>query len=183
MRQRYGEYGVDWTDADAGTKSYLGYDATYKILKDDAFSGINGQTYHSISATILIGAENEYAQYDETLDEWLHAKNGLIRDIYYSFSKAEEENNPQYMMPVIYYTEEEALETENEQINVKSVINSYQMKFVVGTGGLDPNSNSDWNIYLGELKDNGVEDWQAQLQRIYEQNGYKEAVLNGTAYI
>ena len=183
MRQRYGEYGVDWTDADEGTKSYLGYDATYKLINDNAFSGINGQTYHSVSATILIGAENEYAQYDETLDKWLHAKNGLIRDIFYSFDKAEKENNPKYMMPVIYYTEEDALETENEQINVKSVINSYQMKFVIGAGGLDPNSNSDWNIYLGELKDNGVEKWQAQLQRIYEQNGYKQAVLDGTAYI
>ena len=183
MRQRYGEYGVDWNDADAGAKSYLGYDATYKIVKDDAFSGINGQTYHSISATILIGAENEYAQYDETLDKWLHAKNGLIRDIYNNFNKAEKENNPKYMMPVIYYTQEQTEETQFESMNVKSVINSYRMKFATGVGGLDPSSNSDWNIYLGELKDQGLEKWQSQVQSIYEQDGYKEAVMSGNAYI
>ena len=183
MRQRYGEYGVDWTDADPGTKSFLGYDATYKIIKDDAFSGINAQTYHSIDATILIGAENEYAQYDETLDEWLHAKNGLLRDIFNNFNKAEQENNPKYMLPVIYYDEEEDLLTENERSNVKSVINSYQMKFVVGAGGLDPSSNSDWNIYLGELKDNGLQTWLDQLQRMYVEDGYKADVMDGTAYI
>lgn len=183
MRQRYGEYGVDWTDADPGSKSYMGYDATFKILKDDAFSGQNNQTWHDIEATILIGAENEYAQYDETIDQWQHAKNGLIRDIYNNFSKAEKENNPQYMLPVIFYDEDEDLLTENERANVTSVVNSYRLKFISGTGALDPSSDSDWKIYLGELQDNGLQKWLDQLQRMYEDDGYYQAVMDGTAYI
>lgn len=182
MRQRYGEYGKDWTDADPGSKSYLGYDATYKILRDDAFSGQNNQTWHDIEATILIGAENEYAQYDETIDPWQHAKNGLIRDIYNNFSKAEKENNPKYIMPVIYYDEDEDLLTENERGNVTSVINSYRMKFISGTGAMDPSSNSDWKIYLGELQDNGLQTWLDQLQRMYTEDGYYAKVMDGTAY-
>ena len=37
-RQYYGEKGVDWVDADAGTTSYIGWDADIKFLKSGAFA-------------------------------------------------------------------------------------------------------------------------------------------------
>jgi len=181
IRQRYGQEGVDWVKADEGTKSFMGYDAKIKILNDNAFSGINNQTWHSIDCCILLGAENEYVQYDESVKEsnpWLYYKNGLLRDLSVSFVNAEKNKNPKYILPKIYYDKEENLLTEDERSNVKSMWRTYSMSFIMGANKLDINNDASWNEYLKALDDAGLQTWLEQVQRMYEEDGYKEIVLN-----
>ena len=177
IRMRYGQEGVDWEKADEGSKSFLGYDAKIKILRDDAFSGMNNQTWHSIDCCILMGAENEYVQYDGAMDKWLYAKNGLMGDIVKNFKEAEKNNSPKYILPDMYLNKEEELLTEDIINNCKSTYRSYSMAFVIGANKLDPRVDADWQKYINQLNTDGLADWLAQYQRIYDAN-YKAGVLD-----
>ena len=177
IRMRYGQEGVDWEKADEGSKSFLGYDAKIKILRDDAFSGMNNQTWHSIDCCILMGAENEYVQYDGAMDKWLYAKNGLMGDIVKNFKEAEKNNSPKYILPDMYLNKEEELLTEDIINNCKSTYRSYSMAFVIGANKLDPRVDADWQKYINKLNTDGLADWLAQYQRIYDAN-YKAGVLD-----
>lgn len=175
-RQRYGEKGVDWTDADEGTKSMLGWDADIKLLKDDAFTGKNNQTWKDVAASLLPNAENESVQLDESTDPWMQKKFALLRGIYES-SLAARERNPQYLMPKVVMTDDEMEEIEFERRNCKDTVLSYRVKFI--SGELDPNKNADWNTYINELNGHGLTKWKNHMQKLYNER-YMASVLDGT---
>lgn len=176
-RQRYGQKDVDWVEADPGTTSFMDLPATIKLLNDAAFSSINNQTWHAITACVLPNAENEVVQYDETNTEWMQYKLGLNAQQHTYFYEAVEKNNPQYIMPMLVYGTEESEATINERNNCKSVVESYRMKFILGTEGLDVSNDAHWQMYLDELKKEGLQVWYDQAQEIYTNNGYYEEVI------
>ena len=92
-RQRYGEYGVDYTDADPGTTSFLGQPAEIKVLNESAFTGQNNCCWHGIQGTILIQAENEVCQLTEDMGEWVNHKMKIMGDCYWNYVDAENNNN------------------------------------------------------------------------------------------
>ncbi|MBP3305242.1 MAG: extracellular solute-binding protein [Oscillospiraceae bacterium] len=175
-RQRYGEKGVDWDDADPGATSFLGHKADIKIMNPGAFTEMNNTTWHSIGQTILTNAENETVQLDDSSSAWDKHKLNLSANQFFSFTKARE-NNPKYLMPAIVLNADETEETKNERSNTQKVISSYRLNFIKGNDGLDPNNDAHWAQYLNELQTQGLSAWLAQYQRLYVADGYMDRVL------
>lgn len=169
IRMRYGQYGVDWTDADAGAKSYLGYDAKVKVLNEDAYVGVNNQTWHTISGTILLNSENETCQIDDTMAPWTQAKMKLMADCYNYFREAELNNNPKHIFTGMVYPEDESEATQHIRNNVRDVFTTMSAKFICGTDGADPNDDAQWQAYLNEIQNQGYQEYYKQAQRLYDE--------------
>ena len=170
-RQRYGEYGVDYIDADPGTKSFLGRDAEIKVLNESAFSGQNNCCWHGIMGTILIEAENEVCQLTEDMGEWVNYKMTNMAAAYNNYVKAETENNPdpKYIMPDIVTPVEVSDADANERSNSQSVISEALSSFCCGTGVYNnPNDDAQWAAYIKALEDQGYQKWMEYRQAVCE---------------
>ena len=170
-RQRYGEYGVDYVDADAGTKSFLGRDAEIKVLNESAFSGQNNCCWHGIMGTILIEAENEVCQLTEDMGKWVNYKMTNMAAAYNNYVKAETENNPdpKYIMPDIVTPVEVSEADANERSNSQSVISEALSSFCCGTGTYNnPNDDAQWNAYIKALEEQGYQKWMEYRQAVCE---------------
>ena len=170
-RQRYGEYGVDYVDADPGTKSFLGRDAEIKVLNESAFSGQNNCCWHGIMGTILIEAENEVCQLTEDMGEWVNYKMTNMAAAYNNYVKAETENNPdpKYIMPDIVTPVEVSDADANERSNSQSVISEALSSFCCGTGVYNnPNDDAQWAAYIKALEDQGYQKWMEYRQAVCE---------------
>ena len=170
-RQRYGEYGVDYVDADPGTKSFLGRDAEIKVLNESAFSGQNNCCWHGIMGTILIEAENEVCQLTEDMGKWVNYKMTNMAAAYNNYVKAETENNPdpKYIMPDIVTPVEVSEADANERSNSQSVISEALSSFCCGTGTYNnPNDDAQWNAYIKALEEQGYQKWMEYRQAVCE---------------
>lgn len=166
LRQRYGEKGVDWDDADEGTKSYIGIDAEIKVLNPYAYTTGN-QTWHAIKATLLEYPEDEATQMtdDGGYTSW---KLNLVADTWANFV-AQREALPEVRMPHTIRTQEQSTETEIERDNVQNWIESMSAKFATGKDGADPTNNKQWQEYLAEFDKIGYETWRKQAQTLYDE--------------
>lgn len=165
MRSRYGEYGINWTDADEGAKSDMGLDATFKLISDPL--GVQGaQRWAKMGPVLNIMAEAETAQVSEEMSEWARLKSALHAEAYQNFLAAEEKNNPETIVTGLTYTEEENDKWAVTRANVGDRYAKAQTEFC--TGVLNPNNDADWNKYLQELKDLGIDDFRNLAQTAYD---------------
>lgn len=167
MRCRYGEYGVNWTDASEGAKSDLGLDATYKLISDPLKMQSTAK-WAVIASTLNVYAEGETAEIAEEMTEWMKTKSKMHAEAYRLFEKAEVENNAKAGIapPFAAATEEEKKSVEAERINVSERANRAQTEFCTGT--LDPNSDADWQAYLDQLDGYGMTKYLEYLQMLYD---------------
>jgi putative aldouronate transport system substrate-binding protein len=167
MRSRYGEYGVNWTDADEGAKSDMGMDATYKLIQDP--HKVQGtQKWAKMGPVLNIMAEGELAQVSEEMSDWAKLKSKLHAESYQNMLAAEEKYNPKVIVGRLKYTQEENDKWATTRTNVGDRASKAQTEFC--TGILDPNSDADWNNYLKELKDLGLDDFRNLVQTAFDRN-------------
>lgn len=166
LRQRYGEKGVDWDDADEGTKSYIGIDAQIKVLNPYAYTTGN-QTWHAIKATLLEYPEDEATQMGDG-DDYNSWRLRLVADTWSNFT-AQREALPEVRMPHTIRTQEQSAETEIERDNVQNWISSMSAKFATGKDGADPSDDKQWKEYLDEFDKIGYETWRKQAQTLYDE--------------
>ena len=177
-RQRYGDKGVDWVDADPGAQSFLQQQADIKVLNEDAFIGKNNCCWHLIMGTVLIYAENETVQLSDDLDEWTKHKMRIMGDCYYNYVDAEKNNNPdaKYLLPNLVVPEEVSDADNNERSNSQSLINEARSSFCLGTGKYnDPTNLALWAEYVAEVESLGYKTWMQNRQLVYE-NLYPERI-------
>ena len=78
------------------------------------------------------------------------------------YDAAAKENNPEVVCPVLRYTP--------DSLELRTAVNDYFKtatdEFILGTR--DPNSNEDWNQYLSDLEELGLEEYVALAQAAYE---------------
>ena len=169
MRVRYGEYGVNWDYPDEGAVSELGLPAAYKLHWDP----LNGQTtakWSFIASAFNTAAEGETAQMSDQMTEWQIKKAALHAESVELFQWVEENrNNPDEMCPLLTFTEDEKEETSVERTNVDNRASKAQAEFCTGT--LNPNSDADWNAYLKQLNELGLEIYQEYMQKGYDRGG------------
>lgn len=165
MRVRYGEYGVNWKDADPGAKSDVGLDATYKLLVDPLVT--QNTAVWGIASTLNIMAEGETAQVDE-MSEWHQLKSAMHAESNRMFVESEENNNPEYICPLLRLTEEEKEQYEMVLTNVATFYTRAQTDFCKGLAGYDPYNDTDWANYLKELENLGLEDYLKVHQMAYD---------------
>ena len=165
MRIRYGELGPNWDYADEGAKSDIGLDATYKLISDPLTQQSTAK-WAKIASTLNVYAEGETAQVADNMDEWTQKKSKLHADNYALFCESEAENNPKIICPTLIYTEDEKELTSMERTNTSDRAAKAMTEFC--TGVLDPNSDADWNAYLKELDDLGMQVWLELAQTTYD---------------
>ena len=171
LRIRYGEYGVNWTDADPGAKSEYGIDAQYKML-DDPFMQQNAAMWGDIASTLNDYAEGESAQMADQLDPWQKHKSSMLATAYSYYEKAVENNNDKFLKDpflqsfVMNTEEEDAISV--TKTNVNSFINSSVKDFITGSNNQDINNDAHWKAFLSKLDELGYKDLQAAYQKCYE---------------
>ena len=171
LRIRYGEYGLNWTDPDPGSKSEYGIDAEYKML-DDPFMQQNNTMWGDIASTLLAHAEGESAQIADELDPWQAHKSGMLATAYSYYLTAVEKNNPNFLKDpflqsfVMNSQEEESISM--ARTNVNYLINSSVRDFVCGTNNKNINNDAQWKAFLDELNKLGYEDVRAMYQKCYD---------------
>ncbi len=166
MRVRYGEYGVNWTDADEGAKSDMGLDAVYKLI-DDPLTQQNTAHWGTIASCFNHYAEGETAQISEDMDEWTAKKSQMHAESRRIFEAAREANNPKEVCPTLVTSTEEQEAIEAVTTNIGDLTKKKEMAFVTGVGA-DINSDADWNAFLKELEDLGLAEYQKYVQTAYD---------------
>ena len=164
-RLRYGEQGVNWDYADAGTESYIGKPAEIKIL-DDPFAKLNSCLWGDMAASLLTDAEGESAEKVEGTDAWADYKNTIVAEQVANYHAAAEANNPKTLCPPLIQTTQEKDEILQIKSDVLTIINKCRAQFA--NGELDPNDDAAWSSYLAQLDTLGLAQYQAQSQAIYD---------------
>ncbi len=165
MRMRYGEKEVDWTKADANTKSYIGMDAEIKLI-NNVFSTQSSQMWNQVACSVVINAENEVTQVED-MSEWFTYRNKVFGEQHDNYWAAVEKYNPT-KVPSYSYTEQEKLDLEMIKSNCSTYMGNSRTQFVSGT--IDPNSDADWNTYLKNFEDMGLATWLATSQTAMERS-------------
>ena len=165
MRMRYGEYGVNWTDATPGAISAVGLECSYKLIQDP-LGRQNTYMWSTMSPTFNMYAEAEDAELSENMSEWDKGRYKLLADHSKLFEEAEKNNNPETVCPKLYYTTQETNEILQTRLNVNDYWRECQTDFILGK--LNPDSDADWNAYLAKLKELGVESVLEYAQRAYD---------------
>lgn len=168
MRMRYGEYGVNWVDADEGSVSDYGLPATYKLIQDP-LPIQNTAMWCKIACSLGIYAEGETAQISDTMDEWTAHKSQLHALSRQYFDTAAEKNNPTEICPTLAHSTEDSEDTEMVRTNIKSYVEQRQVDFIKGENGWDINDDADWATYLQWIKDNGYDQYQEYMQSAYDE--------------
>lgn len=165
IRTRYGEYNVNWTDADEGAVSPLGLPATIKLLKDPLGTQ-NTCMWSSAAGSLNVYAEGEAAQLAEEQTEWLKYRNGLAAQSRKNYDAAAETNNPKEIVSTLIYTEMEKETTEVQRTAVSDYWKKTRTDFCKGV--LNPESDTDWNTYVKKVQDLGLETYQQLAQKAYD---------------
>lgn len=167
MRERYGEYGVNWTDPSEGGKSDLGLDATYRLISDPLKMQSTAK-WAVIASTLNVYAEGETAEIAEEMTEWMKAKSKMHAEAYNLFEEAESKYNPDNIPPVMVASEEEKQAVEAERTNIGERWQRAQTEFCTGT--MDPNDDAQWQAYLDELDGYGMDKYLEYLQTLYDRS-------------
>ncbi len=154
MRQRYGEYGVNWTDPDPGSKSDMGLDATYKLINDPI--GTQNTCMWPGMCALNVYAECETAQTGQT-DEWTARRLAMHAEAYRNHVEAEKTNPEESPRQKHTYAES----NDNDYVMASTNVDDYQKKafvnFIRGEDGMDPNSDASWKAYLDKLYELGLQ--------------------------
>ena len=175
MRVRYGEYGVNWTDADEGAKSDYGLDATYKML-DDPFTQQTAAQWGKASGSFNHYAEGETAQISENLDKWTATKSLMHAKAREYFDWAEKEINPTILggkdpfLKKFNLTSKDEKEIDMKVTNVNNVVNTFIKNFITGDKKMDINNDAHWKQFQDEMMKEGYADIQKMYQKYYEKN-------------
>ena len=164
MRQRYGEYGVNWEDPDPGAKSDMNLDATYK-LNNDPFSQQNTCRWPGMCA-LNINAECETAQVG-AMDEWTALRCALHAKSYELFCEAEATNPVDIIAKPFSLSQQEEEDIALTATNVETYREKAYVDFCKGET-LDINSDADWNAYINELNKLGLKEYIAAHQKAYD---------------
>ena len=166
-RVRYGEYGVNWTDADEGAVSDLGLPATYKLIRDPLVEQ-NTCLWSGASCTLCVWAELEDAQLVQELSPGEAIKQQMHAESYKNYKAASEKYNPDASLicPTLVLTEEEKEETQAQRTACSDYYRKCRTAFA--TGEMNPNSDTEWASYVDTLWDLGLQDWLDVAQVAYD---------------
>ncbi|MBO5316989.1 MAG: extracellular solute-binding protein [Oscillospiraceae bacterium] len=169
-RIRYGEYGVNWDEADEGAVSDLGLPCTFKIIRDPLMEQNTCMWFGGVACTLVVYSEGETAQLVEESSPWMKYKSEVHAESRRLFDEAAAKNNPpaDQICPVIVFTEDEKLEDDDYQAYSEccSYYKTSRTDFCKGT--MDPNSDADWNAYLAKLDSLGLKGALDLAQFAYE---------------
>ncbi|MBO4410579.1 MAG: hypothetical protein J5794_00085, partial [Lachnospiraceae bacterium] len=160
VRMRYGKYGEDWTDPDPGTTGSLGYPSAWKTLKE-VYSVQSGENWHQLRGIIKLQKYHSGTFNDN--GSWSAERTKLNRNIFQLYSEG---NHPAEVITKLTYSASQAEVRSELEDQLKSYFAEARALFIAGT--MDPNSDADWNTYLSNLKNMGLERLIEAVQGAYD---------------
>lgn len=164
-RIRYGEYGVNWEYAPEGAVSDYGLPAKIRVI-DDPIAKQNSCLWGSASGTMLAYDKGENVIWPEEATDWEKLRNEMSAQARKNADAAAAANNPDTLCPYLAYTEEELEQTEKQRTDVAAYYTKSRSDFI--RNKLDPNLDSEWNAYVKQVKDYGLDAWLAAAQAAYD---------------
>lgn len=157
---RYGQYGVNWTDADPGSTSVCGYPLKIKVLNDLAME-ISSARAVRWCVSSLFYEDGTYVQYNTYSESEAHYYQ-MIAQSRAAYDAAALENTPAQVCPVLRHTE--------DSLELRSAIEVYFKtatdEFILGVR--DPHRDADWNKYLSDLENLGLAEYTRLAQAAYD---------------
>lgn len=156
---RYGEKGVNWDDADAGTNSYYGIPAMIKILENTWAQPGQNQNFMQQSPFVLDpavatgiqwGGNEKEAGYIKALSVMKLDETGVVPD--------------EYIANLVFTLEE------SERINApKTDIDQYILQSIANfvAGDWDPTNDKQWDTYVAEYEKMGLSTFLDTVQTCY----------------
>ena len=78
------------------------------------------------------------------------------------------EAHPQYVLPLLTYTDEEQAQITETQVEFPELIEEWTMRFITGESNVD----TDWDAYIDALNGSGLQEYIAASQAAYERSVY-----------
>lgn len=165
IRQRYGNEGEGWRYVENGV-GMQNMPATFEILKDDAFGSQNNICWHTLYTVTLLLSSGEgkwtaIATEDDGGYYWY--RNAVLWDMADKWRTGKPvEEQPHDLV----WSADEKDTLGDTWGMVRSYVREARALFA--TGGLDPNSDSDWQTYLDTLEGKGMSLLLETAQQAYD---------------
>ena len=166
LRQRYGEFGVDWTWAEPGKTGHRGGEAKIKLLNPDVFGTQNAQCWHTVGS-VFSETDWQYEVDFSDPDDWDALRAKKLNELYgYSVDVPQ----PEEVFDFAIYSLADYEERSEFAQDLTAYINDRRAAFC--TNELDPANDADWQAYLDGLDalryDRWIELAQIGYNRIFE---------------
>ena len=165
MHAAFGVYGENWVEADPGSMSADGYEATVKIINGDKLPTSNRWLLNAVGVL--------FPEFEQKVDDpnknpnSIYLMENLLINIVKTYDEAIAANNPdpQNICPQLIFTAQDRLDAPGFD-EIPTVIDKWRSLFMAGT--LNPYNDADWEKYLNALDKSGFKDYMEVAQIIYE---------------
>lgn len=167
------EFCADWYAEHTKLIEEAGYEQpkesyTYVQLNVDLWSTNNNTFWHNQQPRYLSLDELNHmgTWYDPETFVYYRANelNPLSKEYYY-------DAHPQYVLPMLTYTDEEQSQITQIQIQYPELIEEWTMKFITGEANVD----NDWDAYISALNGAGLQTYIDCTQAAYERSVYYQS--------
>ncbi|MBQ7566200.1 MAG: extracellular solute-binding protein [Oscillospiraceae bacterium] len=163
MRQRWGEYGVDWEWSDGSKPGNLGGTADFKLLNPTQFSSQNAGSWHAVYTV----ASEKYYEYEVDFSDLTDWDTNRALKLLQNYQNALDAGQPDEMFTVVAYTADEYERRTDVASDLQEYIKTSRTQFCNGI--LDPTDDATWNEYLDNLKAmHFYDDWIEPAQTAYD---------------
>lgn len=164
---RDGEEGVDWTSDPEVLKDMTNgyveaglYDEVQMAVYGDIWASNNAQTWHNINPRYSdLNKNNTTAECTKEEYDPEDTSQIPVKSMLYYYDK-----HPEHILAPLHYTVDEVSEIQDALVNIPSYVNQTMAEFITGAKNLE----SDWDAYLKELNNMGLEQWLIYAQDAYE---------------
>lgn len=164
LRQRWGEYGVDWeysTNPDAGSYA-VEIPAKIVIHDPNIWAEQNNKCWHTVDSI----ASEYYYSYEVDLSDATNPNTKRVSNIYNNYLNYKNAGLPDEMFWYASYTDEEIDLRAEFTTDLSSYISLSRTNFC--TGDDDPADDATWNKYLTELEGLRYSEYVETAQKGYE---------------
>ena len=162
MRQRWGEYGVDWEWAEPGQPGNMGAEAKFVKLNPNFWAEQNNGSWHLVNSV----ASEEHWQYAvdySDLTNWDTVRATKLVEGYENYLAA---GMPEEVYNFGIFTPEEFDRLADFQGDLTEYIKTNRAEFA--TGIKDPNDDAQWQTYLDGLNSLHLDEWIEIAQNSYD---------------
>ena len=167
LRQRWGEFGVDWDYSDGSVMGNVGEPAKIKLYNSTAFSSQNSSCWHIVSSV----ASEWYYSYEADLEDetnWDSQRAAKLLKNYENYTAAKQ---PEEVFHYAEYSLDEQ-DTRNEITpDLFAYFKTSRAEFC--TGVKDPENDADWQTYVDGCKSLRYDEWIGCAQSAYDEGRAK----------
>ena len=163
VRQRWGEYGVDWEYSDGTKPGNMGDTAKLHLINPAMWASVSSSCWHNIAGVSSEGYWSYEVDFSDMTDWDTNRATKLLKN----YENAVAAGQPDEVFTLVAYTEDEYERRTEIDSDLKEYMKTAFTQFCNGI--LDPNDDAAWNDYLANLEAMGYYDpWITTAQSAYD---------------